>query len=546
MPPIVNPDINVFAQTDFRHQTRRFGIKMDDRRRHMYLLGKTGVGKSTMIERMFYNDMWAGHGVALIDPHGDTAEKMIDFVPPHRVPDVVYFNPADLEFPLGFNILESVRPDDRHLVASGLMGVFKKIWPDVWSARMEYILNYTILGLLEGTGTTLLCINRLLADRQYRRNIEAQIKDPVVKAFWITEFDRYDEKYQREATAAIQNKIGQFLSAGIIRNVVSQPHSTFSVREIMDQKKIFIANISKGRVGEDASRLLGGMLITKIQLAAMERVDTVEEDRPDFILYVDEFQNFATESFANILSEARKYRLSLVVAHQYVAQLEETVADAVFGNVGTIICFRIGAQDAKLLEREFMPTFIGDDLVNLPKYHAYLKLMIDGITSRPFSASTIPPVDERTGTAGEVIIYTRATYAGARAEVEERIRHWSEDPSSDYASADGVAPVILPESAPAFLAPRPERKNKNLPPPEKWFPATCDRCGSATTVPFPPDGSRRIYCKDCYKFRHEDEEQIKVALPAAPTPAPVTRKRHRKKKNFSGLIFDNPPPQTAE
>ncbi|MCX6780711.1 MAG: type IV secretion system DNA-binding domain-containing protein [Candidatus Magasanikbacteria bacterium] len=277
-----SPDINVFGQTDFRNLNKRFGIKLDDRRRHMYIIGKTGMGKSTMLENMIINDIQAGHGLALIDPHGDMAEKVIDFVPPERIKDVVYFNPADTDFPLGFNILESVSADHRHLVASGLMGVFKKIWPDVWSARMEYILNNTILSLLECNDTTLLAINRLLADAKYRKNMMTRVTDPVVKAFWVNEFDKYDEKYRREAVAPIQNKIGQFLSAAIVRNIVAQRKSTFNVRELMDTKKIFVVNLSKGRIGEDASRLLGGMLITKIQLSAMERVDTIEKVRKDF------------------------------------------------------------------------------------------------------------------------------------------------------------------------------------------------------------------------------------------------------------------------
>src|SRR3989338_4985446 len=313
----VDSEINFFAMTNFRNQNRKFGIKLDDRRRHMYIVGKTGMGKTTILENMVLNDIYAGHGVGLVDPHGDFAEKIIDFIPPHRINDVIYFNPADINFPIGFNILETIRPEQKHLVASGLMGVFKKIWPDGWSARMEYILNNTILGLLDFPGTTLLGINRMLADKEYRDRVVANSKDPVVKAFWQTEFANYTEKFRTEAVSPIQNKIGQFLSASVIRNIVAQVKSRINIREIMDTQQIFIMNLSKGRIGEDNSRLLGGMLITKIQLSAMERVDMPESERSDFFLYVDEFQNFATESFANILSEARKYRLDLTMAHQY-------------------------------------------------------------------------------------------------------------------------------------------------------------------------------------------------------------------------------------
>src|SRR3989338_1164576 len=371
-----DPNINYFGASNFRNQNRRFGIRLDDRRRHMYVVGKTGMGKTTLLENMVLNDIYAGHGVGLVDPHGDFAEKILNYIPTSRINDVVYFNPADINFPIGFNILETINPEHRHLVASGLMGVFKKIWPDVWSARMEYILNNTILALLDYPGTTLLGINRLLADKDYRDRVVKALKDPVVKTFWQTEFAGYSEKFRTEAVSPIQNKIGQFLSASVIRNIVAQVKSRIDIREIMDGKKIFIMNLSKGRIGEDNSRLLGGMLITRIQLAAMERVDIPETSRQDFFLYVDEFQNFANESFAHILSEARKYRLSLIMAHQYMEQLEEEVLAAVVGNIGTMISFRVGSTDAEIIAKEYAPTFIKEDLVNMPKFHIYLKLMI--------------------------------------------------------------------------------------------------------------------------------------------------------------------------
>jgi len=420
-----DPEVNYFAVTNFRNQTRKFGIKLDDRRRHMYVVGKTGMGKTTILENMVLNDIYAGHGVGLVDPHGDFAEKIINYIPANRINDVVYFNPADIDFPIGFNILETINPEHKHLVASGLMGVFKKIWPDVWSARMEYILNNTLLALLDFPDTTLLGINRLLADDEYRGRVVSNLSDPVVRSFWETEFANYNDRYKQEAVAPIQNKIGQFLSASVIRNIVAQVKSRIDIREIMDNRKIFIMNLSKGRIGEDNSRLLGGMLITKLQLSAMERVDIPEKERKDFFLYVDEFQNFATESFANILSEARKYRLGLIMAHQYMEQLDEEVLAAVIGNVGTIATFRVGSTDSEILAKEFVPTFIEEDLINLPKYNIYLKLMIDGVSSRPFSATILPPIGSTTDSMEKVVRVSRERYATPREKIEDKIKRWS-------------------------------------------------------------------------------------------------------------------------
>lgn len=416
-----------FAETNFRGVRRRFGIKKDDRRRHMYLVGKTGMGKSTVMENMIVEDIRAGHGVGVIDPHGELVEKILEFIPPSRINDTIYFNPADMDWPIAFNVLETVDERHKHLVASGLMGVFKKIWPDVWSPRMEYILNNTILALLDYPGSTMLGIQRMLGVKEYRNKVVAKIKDPIVKAFWVDEFAKYHERFATEAIAPIQNKVGQFLSSAMIRNIVGQVKSTINMREIMDNGKIFLINLSKGRIGEDNARLLGGMLITKLQISAMERVDIPIEERRDFFLYVDEFQNFATESFANILSEARKYRLDLILAHQYLEQLDEKVRAAVFGNVGTIVCFRVGAQDAEFLEKEFMPKFEQTDLVNLAKFNMYIRLMIDGVASEPFSATGLPPLkeEEKTDTAGRIIRSSRERYAKPRTIVEDKIARWT-------------------------------------------------------------------------------------------------------------------------
>ncbi len=427
-------NITLFARTNFRNKEVPFGIKTDDRRRHMYLIGKTGMGKTTLMENMVIQDIQNGHGVCFIDPHGDSVQKILNSVPSNRVNDVIYFNPADLEYPIAFNILEAVDSSYKHLVASGLMGVFTKIWANVWSARMEYILNNTILALLESPGNTLLGITRMYVDKKYRKRIIDNIKDPVVKTFWTDEYANYNEKYRTEAIAPIQNKVGQFLSSAIVRNIVGQPKSTIELRQIMDEKKILIVDISKGKVGEDNAALLGAMLITKLQLAALSRANIPEEQRNDFYLYVDEFQNFATDSFATILSEARKYRLNLIVGHQYIAQLEHDkntrVRDAIFGNVGTMVMFRIGAADAEFLETEFDPIFTPNDLVNLPKYNIILKLMINGVASDPFSAVTLAPNPKLvTGNMEKIIKVSRERFGNPVSEVEEKIHRWM---GSDY------------------------------------------------------------------------------------------------------------------
>ncbi len=418
-------DVTVVGQTNYRNQRRAFGIYTDDRRRHVYVIGKTGVGKTTLLENMIIQDIKNGKGLALVDPHGDVAEKILDVIPPERTNDVVYFNPSDVDFPVAFNPLESVDPQYKYLVASGLVSSLKKIWADSWGPRLEYILRNVILALLDYPSSTMLGIMRMLADKDYRKKVVDTIQDPVVKAFWVNEFANYNERFRSEAVSPIQNKVGQFLSSSIIRNIVAQPKSTIDMKDIMDNGKILLVNVSKGRIGEDNSALLGAMLITKLQLAAMDRASIPESERRDFYLYVDEFQNFATESFATILSEARKYRLNLIIAHQYITQMEEVVRDAVFGNVGTIISFRIGAFDAEYMEKEFEPYFMQTDLVNLDKYNAYVKLMINGVTSAPFSMETIPPVHETYNSKEKVIAVSRERYSNKRSDIEEKIARWA-------------------------------------------------------------------------------------------------------------------------
>ncbi|MGB8815785.1 MAG: type IV secretion system DNA-binding domain-containing protein [Minisyncoccia bacterium] len=420
--------VTYFAETDSRNKRVRFGIKAKDRTRHMYVIGKTGMGKSTLLENMAIQDIQNGEGMAFIDPHGKTAELLLEYIPPERMKDVLYFAPFDLEHPISFNVMEDVGDDKRHLVASGLMSTFKKIWEDAWSARMEYILSNTILALLEFPGATLLGVNRMLSDKEFRKVVVDNIKDPSVKSFWTEEFAKYTDRFAAEATPAIQNKVGQFTSNPLIRNIVGQEKSSFDIRKIMDEKKILIINLSKGRVGESNAMLLGSMLVTKIYLAAMSRADIQEKELkklPNFYLYVDEFQSFANESFANILSEARKYKLNLTITHQYIEQMPEEVRAAVFGNVGTMITFRVGAFDAEVLEKEFAPQFTAEDLVNLGIFQIYLKLMIDGASSTPFSGATLPPYPEPViSYKREIIEESRRQFAHPRAMVEDSIKKW--------------------------------------------------------------------------------------------------------------------------
>ncbi len=434
--------ITYFAETDARNKKVKFGIKAKDRLRHFYVIGKTGMGKSTLLENMAIQDIQNGNGLAFIDPHGGTAEKLLEYVPQERIKDVLYFAPFDLEYPVSFNIMEDVGADKRHLVVAGLMATFEKIWADAWSARMAYILQNTIAALLEYPGATLLGVNRMYTDKDFRKKVMDNIKDVAVRAFWFDEYTKYTDRYTQEATPAIQNKIGQFASNPLVRNIIGQSKSSFDIRSFMDQKKILIINLSKGRVGDGNARLLGSMLITKIYLAAMSRADMSESDlakAPNFYLYVDEFQSFANKSFADILSEARKYKLNLTIAHQYIEQMEEEVRNAVFGNVGTMVSFRVGAFDAEVLEKEFAPEFNATDLVNLGFTQIYLKLMIDGVSSRPFSAAAIAPIPKPEITfKDDVIENSRGQFAMPRAQVEKNIIEWHE--SGTAREAKQIAP----------------------------------------------------------------------------------------------------------
>ncbi|MBI5421250.1 MAG: type IV secretion system DNA-binding domain-containing protein [Parcubacteria group bacterium] len=487
------------GETNFRNQRVRFGIRQDDRRRHTYVIGKSGMGKSVLLENMAIQDMEAGRGLAFIDPHGDTAEKLLDFVPKSRINDVIYFDPSVLDHAIALNPMENVSIDRRHLVASGLMSVFKKIWPDVWSARMEYILNNCLMALLEIPDATLLGVMRLLNDKDYRKYVIDQLTDPLVRDFWTKEFARYKDQFQTEAIAPIQNKIGQLTMNPLIRNIIGQPKSTIDIRKIMDEGKIFLVNLSRGRIGEDNSSILGSLLATKLQLAAMSRIDIPrEEDRRDFYLYIDEFQHFATPSFAAILAEARKFHLNLIVANQYMTQMDETVRDAIVGNVGTMMVFRIGADDAEFFEKEMFPVFLMTDLVNLPRAQVIMKLMIDGATSPPFSAVTLPPASKpEVSFRDEILKVTYSTYSIARERVDEIINEWL---STNFVSdKDGGVDGVIPGG----VAPREgvgASQDVGVQPQREMFNAVCWNCTAETQIPFQPDPKCAVYCKNCLKL----------------------------------------------
>lgn len=422
--------ITYFATTHTRGQHRAFGIRAKDRDKHFYVIGKSGMGKSTLLENLAIQDIQNGEGMIFVDPHGSTAEKLLDFIPAERVGDTMYIAPFDTDNPIGFNILEDVGYDNRHKVVAGLMGVFERIWADSWSARMQYILQNTLFALLEYPGATIIDVNRMLVNKAFREDVITHITDPVVESFWKEEFAGYGDKYTQEATPAIQNKIGQFVSNPLIRNILGQAHSTFDLRKMMDERKIIIVNLSKGRMGESNAALLGSMFVIKIYLAALTRAEEpahVLAKLPACYFYVDEFQNVVNKAFENILSEARKYKLCLTIANQYIEQMPEEVRNAVFGNVGTTAIFRVGPMDAQFLEPVFSPTFVPEDMVGLGRGEIYLTLMIDGVGSAPFSAHTLPPIEEPSPSYRErVIEYTRKTYSIDRAKVEKVIRDANE------------------------------------------------------------------------------------------------------------------------
>ncbi len=404
-------EITPIGKADWRNTKTPFGIRDKDKLGHIYVIGKTGVGKSTLLQNMAISDIQKGKGLALLDPHGDIAEDILNFIPRERLHHVIYFNPSDIEHPIGFNLLFEVSKDFHHLVASGIISTFKKIWSESWGPRMEHILRFCLLTLLQYSSATLLHIQPLLTNREFRMHVLSNIKTTYILEFWHNEFEKFSPSLRAEAVSPILNKIGIFQTSNPLRSVVGQSESTLDIKELMDKGYILIANLSKGQLGEEVSSMLGSMLVTSIQLSALSRSTKPEIARKPFYLYVDEVHSFVSLSFADILSEARKYALGLFMTHQYIDQIPEKIRLAIFGNVGTIISFRIGAEDAKYLAQEFFPEFDESDLVHLPKYSIYLKLMIDGTTSKPFSAISNSPSTNRTNLKVEVIKYSRNNFS---------------------------------------------------------------------------------------------------------------------------------------
>lgn len=421
--PAHDEQISAFGLTNFRGINHQFGLYRYDRSRHVYIIGQTGAGKSGLLELFALSDVFHNHGYAIIDPHGDFAVNNMHFIPPHRIDDVVYFNPADTAYPLGFNPMEVYDPNMKNNISSEIIGVLKRMFGDSWGPRLEYILRYTILALLDHPNTTMLDITRMLTDKKFRKEVLASCTDAVVLNFWNIEFNSWNEKFQAEAVAPVLNKVGAFTANPIIRNIIGQPKSTFNIRELMDEGKILIVNLSKGLIGEDNAGILGSFIVTKIQLAAMSRSDIPRvEDRRPFYLYVDEFQNFATDSFATILSEARKYGLNLTVANQYISQMQDTVRDAVFGNVGTMISFRSSPDDAPILGKQFEPQFEPNDLLQMRNRSFIVNMIIQGEKAPAFSATTLALPTTQANYITHIIDSSRRKYSRSRVEVEAEIQ----------------------------------------------------------------------------------------------------------------------------
>ncbi|MFC1649592.1 type IV secretion system DNA-binding domain-containing protein, partial [Patescibacteria group bacterium] len=465
----VKQEINFFARTQFKNKDMTFGIKTQDRLKHIWTVGKTGTGKSTLIANMAIDDLRKGRGLTVIDPHGDLCEDLLDYIPSSRINDTIYFNPADRDFPISINPLEVTNREEAELVVAGLMSIFTKVWANVWSARMEYILRNSFLTLSEIPETTLFDVLKLLSDATFRTKILTKVSDETLLHFWRDEFEQMPEQFQKEAVSPLQNKVGQFVTSPMIRRIIDTPRSSISIRDIMDEKKILLVNLSQGRLGEDNAALLGAMLITKFQLAAMHRVDVSKEHRTPHYLYVDEFQNFATNSFIKILSEARKYGLALTLANQYMAQIPEEVTKAILGNAGTIVTFAAGADDAAVVHKEFAETFSQNDLVNLEKFQIAIKLMIDGHSTKPFLATTLPLPKGKNQNRDKVVRVSRerwATKAKPRPQVQvEEVKTPPQNLQAQAASTQAQIPDPGDEaSMPTTQHPVPNMGDKATPP----------------------------------------------------------------------------------
>jgi energy-coupling factor transporter ATP-binding protein EcfA2 len=405
-------------------QLSPFGIAQTDRRQHLHIIGKTGVGKSTLLKNLILADIAAGRGIGLLDPHGDLATDILDYIPSSRVGDVVVFDVSDLDHPAGFNVLKPVPIDQRPLIASSIVAAFKNIWHDSWGPRLEYVLYACVAALMECQNVTLLSIQRMLLDSAYLDWVISQVKDPVVLNYWTGEYAQFDKRQIAEIISPLQNKVGQLLMSPVLRNIFGQVGTKLDARFMMDRQRIFIANLSKGALGADKSNLLGSLLVSQFEHAAMQRADTPENERPDFNLYIDEFQNFATDSFATILSEARKYRLCLTLSHQYTAQLPDVLKDAVFGNVGNMLSFRVNEQDAQVLEREFNGEIKAHEFTELENHHICAKLFENGSLAMPFKGKTLASDWKRTGRRDALVKLSRQKFTRPRREVENKIKKW--------------------------------------------------------------------------------------------------------------------------
>lgn len=426
LPNVAGSDVSMFGMTNYHNSFVKFGIKREDRRRHLYAVGKSGSGKSKFLELLIQEDLRMGRGLGVLDPHGDLIDNILPYIPKERVNDVIIFDPADIQFPIAFNPLEHVDEAYKMQVTLGFIDIFKKLFGDGWTDRMEHVLRYTTLALLDSPNTTVLSILKMLTDKNYRQKIISRIQDAVVKNFWVSEFAAWSEKFDAEAITPLLNKVGQLVSTNMIRNMIGQPESKFNLREVMDNKKILLMKVSKGLLGEENSEILGGMIITKIYQAAMQRADIKESQREDFYFYIDEFQNFATDTFAEILSEARKYHLCLTLAHQYMGQLLEVVRKTVFGNVGSIVNFRVGSDDARVLAEEYTPIFKERDIINLGVREFYAKMSVNGEIREAFSARTLdvpaPPNDY----TPQIVAQSREKYCTPKVDVEKILSKWDE------------------------------------------------------------------------------------------------------------------------
>lgn len=480
----IDENISAFGLTNFRGINHQFGMLRTDRSRHMYIIGQTGAGKSGTLELLALSDIFHGQGYAIIDPHGDFAMDNLRFIPGSRLEDVVYFNPADTAYPLGFNPLEIIDPAFKTNISSEVIGVLKRMFGESWGPRLEYILRYTILALLDRPTTTMLDITRMLTDKKFRKETLTYCTDTVVLQFWNIEFASWTEKFQAEAIAPVLNKVGAFTANPVIRNIIGQPKSTFNIRQIMDDGKILIVNLSKGLIGEDNASILGAFIVTKIQLAAMSRSDIPDiENRRPFYLYVDEFQNFATDSFATILSEARKYGLNLTVANQYISQMTETVRNAVFGNVGTIICFRVSADDSPILAKQFEPQFEANDLLQMHNRNFVINMVINGEKTPAFSARTLNLPPPQTDNTGRIVEHTRQLYSRSREEVEAEISELIQPAANNKKPVPTPAPQQWPINAQTnVITPDAQRKSREVAAPL----ASTVLEATPTTSPRPP------------------------------------------------------------